>query len=62
MQVTVASQGMKQWKIKSSVFDATGFAFMWKKCIPTSLLAIHMNYFHTPTSLLKSVIYTLHCN
>lgn len=28
LQVIVASQGMKQWKIKSSVFDATGFAFM----------------------------------
>lgn len=33
-----------------------------KKFIPTSLLAIHMNSFHTPTSLLKSVTYTLHCN
>lgn len=62
-QVAAVSQGMKRWKIKSAVFEATGFAFIWKKkCIPTSLLAIHMNSFHTPTSLLKTVTYILHCN
>lgn len=62
LQVIAASQEIKQWEIRSAVFDGIVFAFMWKKCIPTSLLAIHMNYFHTPTSLLKSVTYTLHCN